>query len=181
MRPASTPPGAASVLPELWVVDASPFIGLAKIGRLDPLTAPGRDVVLPEAVIREVEAGPDDPARQALSEGWGRRLPSAPVPPELASWRLGAGEEAVLALALAPPGALAIVDDTDGRRAKEDRLRPWRHCCRPCGLRACSCRLTRSCSGPFSHTARDGRLCNFYRSHTPNRRLRLFSQYPGFC
>lgn len=103
---------------ELWIVDTSPLIGFAKIGRLDLLTGPRRHVLITETVVREVEAGPEnDPARVALAGGWGERVPTPPVPPALADWRLDAGEEATLALALGRPGALAVLDDTDGRRA----------------------------------------------------------------
>ena len=38
------------------------------------------------------------------------------VPPEILAWNLGAGESAVLAWALANPGARAVIDDREGRR-----------------------------------------------------------------
>jgi predicted nucleic acid-binding protein len=40
----------------------------------------------------------------------------AAIPPLVAGWGLGAGESAVLALALSVPGAVAILDDLAGRR-----------------------------------------------------------------
>lgn len=38
--------------PALWLVNASPFIGLAKAGHLPLLAAPGREWFLPEVVAR---------------------------------------------------------------------------------------------------------------------------------
>ena len=53
-----------------WVVNASPLITLAKVGRLDLLVGPGHTLVIPEAVHGEVLQGPDDdPARRALETG----------------------------------------------------------------------------------------------------------------
>lgn len=43
-------------------------------------------------------------------------MPATSVPPEVAAWRLDAGEEAVLAWAYAHPGCDAIIDDLAGRR-----------------------------------------------------------------
>ena len=50
-----------------WVVNASPLISLAKIGRLDLLSAAEREVLIPAAVAKEILAGPaGDPASVAL-------------------------------------------------------------------------------------------------------------------
>jgi predicted nucleic acid-binding protein len=103
---------------DTWIVDASPLIALAKVNLLDLLTAPARHVWIADTVVREVSSGPtSDPARLALESGWGERRADALVPSALAAWRLDAGEEAVLALALATSGARAVLDDGDGRRA----------------------------------------------------------------
>lgn len=102
----------------LWIVDSSPMITLAKVGRLDLLTASSRRVLLTQTVVREVEAGrAEDPARLALDRNWGECVADAPIPDALAAWGLDAGEEATLALALTWPQSLAIVDDSDARRA----------------------------------------------------------------
>lgn len=109
--------------PIVWIVDASPFIVLAKVGRLDLLAAPG---LLAETVIGEIEAGPEsDPARQALTPGsvWAQQVERAadvPVPAAVSAWNLDAGEEACLALALSlSASVLVILDDSDGRRAAQ--------------------------------------------------------------
>ena len=53
---------------EVRVVNASPLITLAKVGRLDLLTRGGRQLVVPTQVADEVLAGPErDPARVALA------------------------------------------------------------------------------------------------------------------
>jgi len=106
--------------PPIWVVDSSPLIVLAKVRRLDLLLAPGRRVLVPDIVAREIGAGPKgDPARLALAAGWGERVSDAQIPSALAEWRLDAGEEATLAAALTYPHSLAVLDDGDARRAAQ--------------------------------------------------------------
>lgn len=57
---------------ETWVVNASPIISLGWIGRLDLLDADATRLLLPEAVVTEVCAGPAlDHARLAVERGWG--------------------------------------------------------------------------------------------------------------
>ena len=54
---------------EGWVLDASPIITLAKVGRLDLLMGVAPDIGIPQAVFREITAGPeDDPGRRALEK-----------------------------------------------------------------------------------------------------------------
>ena len=104
-------------MPDTWVVNASPLISLAKIGRLDLLRAEGRDVLIPAAVEEEILAGPhDDAASIALTA----RAFAEPVVSaqrvEVLEWGLGAGETAVLSLAL-DRGATAVIDDGEARAA----------------------------------------------------------------
>lgn len=107
----------------VWIVNATPFIGLAKLGRLDLLQndAGSRVVLLPDAVVREVQAGPtDDPAVQSLARlgTWGV-TPLAPITlsDRLTPFRLDRGESAVLTEALARSGSVAVIDDGAGRAA----------------------------------------------------------------
>ncbi len=99
-----------------WVVNASPLIVLAKIGQVDLLTALADEIAVPDAVVREITAGPaDDPARSWLSEP---KIPIVSVPNlpvELLAWDLGAGETAVLAYALINAGWTAVLDDNAAR------------------------------------------------------------------
>ena len=102
---------------EVWVVNASPLITLAKIGRLDVLCDAGREVVVPSAVAREVLAGPVDDAAAAAVRG-----PLAALVADHADlssvieWGLGAGETAVLSVAIGR-SAKAVVDDREARSA----------------------------------------------------------------
>lgn len=102
---------------ESWVVNASPIISLAKIGRLELLAAPGKELILPIAVAKEILAGPPgDPGRRALESGFGGQPAAVEVAPAVEQWSLGRGESAVLTLAR-QRGATAIIDDRDARRA----------------------------------------------------------------
>jgi predicted nucleic acid-binding protein len=89
---------------------------LAKAGHLHLLKDLPRELLLPEAVIAEICAGPEtDPARQAIESGWGPRITPAGVPDELLEWGLGLGETAVLATALERRPCTAVLNDAAGR------------------------------------------------------------------
>ena len=103
---------------EHWIIDASPLILLGKAGQLDWLPQMGR-IVVPESVAAEVAAGsPVDPARQwfAASEGAACMVRDVAPTSELLAWDLGAGETAVIAMAMANPGHEAVLDDASARR-----------------------------------------------------------------
>ena len=94
---------------EPWVVNASPVIVLAKAGYLHLLKELPAELLLPEAVVAEILAGPvSDPARRALEEGWAQPLGPARISAELLEWGLGAGETAVLAVARARPAPRSL-------------------------------------------------------------------------
>lgn len=99
---------------DAWVANASPLIALAHAGKLELLEKLPDELVVPEAVVEEILAGPDDPARRALASGWGPRR-SAVVPENVAEWGLGRGQSAVVALAL-DLEATAVLDDRNARR-----------------------------------------------------------------
>ncbi len=101
---------------EVWVANASPVIVLAKAGYLELLRKLPGELLLPEAVVTEILAGPpSDPARQALENGWGLRTAPKMIPSELLEWGLGPGETAVLALALERRPCTAVLDDAAAR------------------------------------------------------------------
>jgi predicted nucleic acid-binding protein len=103
------------VTPDL-VVNASPLISLAKIGALEVLEGSATTVLVPSAVVAEVLAGPPgDPARQALEGGWGSRVVDHGTPAAVLEWSLGRGETSVLAVAIAMPGLVAVLDDAEAR------------------------------------------------------------------
>jgi predicted nucleic acid-binding protein len=102
---------------ERWILNASPLIVLARIGRTDLLFALADELVVPRAVAAEIQAGPaSDPARQAIEAGK-FVIMDTPLPPaEVLAWDLGAGETAVLSLALAEEGWTVILDDAMARK-----------------------------------------------------------------
>ena len=101
---------------ELWVVNASPLILLAKIDQLDLLDKLAESYVVPDAVVAEVLAGPsDDPARR-LWHRLSRNSVTVSPHPLIMPWDLGSGETAVLSYALSNPPYKAIIDDGAARR-----------------------------------------------------------------
>ena len=102
---------------DIWVVNASPLIALARIDRLDILSGADRELLLPDAVVQEIVNGPSwDKARCALESGWGPNPVHVKPAWDVLEWGLGAGESAVLSLA-GQHKAWAIVDDRAARIA----------------------------------------------------------------
>ena len=103
------------------IVDTSPLILLAKIGQLDLLLAGVRQITVPDAVHAEVGArGTSDPVFQQIqSRSWLNIVPAPSTPSQVLAWGLGAGENSVLAVALADPTCEAILDDRDARRCAQ--------------------------------------------------------------
>ncbi|MBI5303454.1 MAG: DUF3368 domain-containing protein [Chloroflexi bacterium] len=101
---------------ERWVINASPLIVLARIGRDDLLFALADHVAVPRVVAQEIQAGPKDAAQQALTGGRFVIVDTPPPSTEILAWDLGAGETAVLAFASAEPGWTAILDDEAARK-----------------------------------------------------------------
>lgn len=102
---------------ERWVVNASPLIVMAKIGHAQLLSALADEIVVPQTVVDEINAGPaDDPARTWLSACPLPVVTISRTPAGLLAWDLGAGETAVMAHALANSGWTAILDDNAARK-----------------------------------------------------------------
>lgn len=103
-------------MPEVWVVNASPVILLAKVGRLDLFERLGATPLVPETVLRELstdtEGNPE--ASELLNWATTRRAADVPVPLSIERWDLGPGESQVIAHCLI--GAQrAVLDDAQGR------------------------------------------------------------------
>jgi predicted nucleic acid-binding protein len=100
------------------VANASPLILLARIDHLDLLASLAKLLVVPEAVIREVQAGSyrDGTADKIKDLASILRVDDLPVPDRIRFWDLGAGESQVLAHALERPGAEVVLDDLAARR-----------------------------------------------------------------
>jgi predicted nucleic acid-binding protein len=108
---------------EVWIVDTTPVVILAKIGRLDLLTGMAHEVLLPSPVVREILKGSRaDPARKAVEAGWGTEVAVHYIRVAVRSvGLLGPGEQGVLTLALKRHGSRAILDDGQAAR----RRRGW--------------------------------------------------------
>jgi predicted nucleic acid-binding protein len=99
-------------------VNASPLIFLAEVGLLEVLRQPGVPVLVPDAVLEEISRlGPHDPAIRAVQGSPWIQIVTTPVIPDVVRvWDLGAGETAVLAVALEAPDSMAVMDDQPARR-----------------------------------------------------------------
>jgi predicted nucleic acid-binding protein len=100
------------------VLNASPLICLFKSGLADLLPALFQEVLVPEAVLKEVMAeGKTDFARESIiSQKWIRRLTDIPIDPRVTAWDLRQGESAVLSFALRDTDCWAVMDDREARR-----------------------------------------------------------------
>ena len=99
-----------------WVVNASPLIVLAKIDSLHLLTELADEIVVPRAVVTEINAGPaDDPARLFFDSN-PLSIVSVVGEPMVLAWDLGSGETAVLSHALTYSGWKVVIDDGAARR-----------------------------------------------------------------
>ena len=109
-------------------MNTSPLVLLSKIGLLDLLRAGDLPVMVPQAVVNEIARhGPEDQTLLVIrSAGWLQIVPDLPVPPQLDANHLGAGELAVLAVALAQPGSEVVLDDKMARRRAEKTGSPSR-------------------------------------------------------
>jgi predicted nucleic acid-binding protein len=105
-------------LPDV-VVNTSPLQYLHQVGQLGLLQKLFGRVIVPGAVAAEIAAGRQLgvslPQLEAL-EWIDIRSPASPVGGLLA-WDLGAGESAVLSLALEHPGSRVVLDDKLARQA----------------------------------------------------------------
>jgi predicted nucleic acid-binding protein len=99
------------------VTNSSPLIVLCKSGLADLLPQVCDEVLVPEAVWDEVILGSnDDEAARILPLAvWAKRTAVVTDDPLIRAWNLGAGETAVLNLALSLPGYRALIDDGAAR------------------------------------------------------------------
>jgi predicted nucleic acid-binding protein len=111
---------------ESYIFNASPIIALGRLRQLDWLRHLGPRLVIPAAILRELEAGDarDGVATLIKQTLLLRVLDDIAVPPPVAEWKLDAGEEQVIAQALVEEGAVVVLDDLAARR-----------CARALGLR----------------------------------------------
>lgn len=99
-------------------VNSSPLIFLSRAGLIDLLQLLGTEIVVPDVVAIEIQQrGPTDVTAQAIANtAWLVVTPAIPIPSQIQSWGLGAGESSVLAWGYAHPGTEIILDDLSARR-----------------------------------------------------------------
>lgn len=109
------------------IINASPLIFLSRSGYLNLLQEFAREIWVPEAVAMEILArGHDDVTARAIdTTRWLFIQPPVTIPQAIADWRLGAGESAVIALAVRHQRE-AIIDDLAGRRCAQSLNLPVR-------------------------------------------------------
>lgn len=100
-----------------WVVNASPLIVLCKVNSESLIEQLTDSLLVPEAVIDEIKAGPvTDRARQLATAKYWSIVDVSPISPALLAWDLGAGETAVIEFGMQNPGYTAVLDDGAARR-----------------------------------------------------------------
>jgi predicted nucleic acid-binding protein len=104
-------------VPELWVINASPVILLAKAGVIHLLPRLCDQQVVPAGVVEEVAVGVLGDAGRAwlAKEGAVFVRDTGPLPDQLRDAELGHGEAEVIAWALLHRGFKAVLDDKRGR------------------------------------------------------------------
>jgi predicted nucleic acid-binding protein len=101
----------------MWVINASPLILFARIGRLDLFEQLASKIIIPSAVFDEVRIGQEKDRTAAIALAWSaeRRLPDLVVPAGVEHWDLGAGESQVIAHGLVG-SCWVVLDDLAARR-----------------------------------------------------------------
>jgi len=101
------------------VVNASPLIVLAKISQIHLLPELCGDIIVPNAVVAEINIAPDDdPAKLWMVNERARWIRDVEqVDPVIAAWDLGLGESHVLTWAYQHLGYQAILDDRAAKTA----------------------------------------------------------------
>lgn len=97
---------------DVWVCNSSPLIALARIQRLDLIESLAAEVVVPQTVVLEIEAGASrDGAAQAVRVSSRLRIrPDIEIPEAVRAWQLDPGESQVLAMSLQHPGCGAVIE-----------------------------------------------------------------------
>lgn len=97
---------------ERVVINASPMIALLAIGQEGLLPMLFDEVLIPDAVREEIEAGrsKDANALRLATLTWLGSAPVAPIPESVQGWGLGRGESSVLAVTAAETGCRAIAE-----------------------------------------------------------------------
>ena len=105
----------------LVVSDTSPLVALVHLGRLDLLQKIYREVLIPPAVMQELQRAPDSRVADAVGAAGFLRIvaPTQRLDDSTLPAGLGEGELEALALALENRADFLLLDESRGRRAGE--------------------------------------------------------------
>ena len=99
------------------IINSSPLIILSRTGHLPLLEFFAREIWIPGQVMGEIlRYGPDDITVRSIAESsWLVAQPVQPIPASVLTFKIDAGESAVLAMGLSHPDTEVIIDDLAGR------------------------------------------------------------------
>jgi len=102
---------------EARVVNASPLILFARIGRLELLEGSAPALLIPDAAVEEVRRGQEKDRTAITVLEWSERhrVTDIAIPASIEHWDLGSGESQVIAHATLGP-RWAVLDDRAARR-----------------------------------------------------------------
>ena len=100
---------------EKIVINASPIIVLFKARLEYILPILFKDIVIPEAVLKEISATNDRAATEIGKVKW-YKVPIIETDKNIMEWNLGKGESSVLSYALHNKNYRAVIDDAAARR-----------------------------------------------------------------
>ncbi len=101
------------------VCNTSPLVALAKANMLTIMPKLAKEILVPQAVLNEIRAGPEnDPCRKAVDElPWLSVIKLEPPVSVAAAVQLGSGEAEVIEHTRRNPDYTAVIDDKAARRA----------------------------------------------------------------
>ncbi len=102
---------------DAWVLNSSPIILYARIGRLDIIERLVPGLIVPVTVTEEVKAGAHKDATAKDAAAWAVQFqrPDIPIPSTVERWDLGPGESQVISFCLQGK-RWAVLDDRMARR-----------------------------------------------------------------
>ena len=105
-------------MPEIWVMNACPLIVLGKARLLRTISPLAREWIIPERVIQEIRVKQSiEPYLEELASGASiTQQDVTNILPSIATWELGAGESAVMTIAINTPDAGVVLDDLQARK-----------------------------------------------------------------
>lgn len=107
------------VLVEKVIINASPLIVLFKSKQSELLPQLFTEILVPEAVWKEITAKNDEAARQLTEVSWAKSIAGIIIHNEIANWDLGKGESEVLSFSFNQRDYVAVVDDRAAKKCAQ--------------------------------------------------------------